>query len=497
MAKGFLGIEVSLSKLHFVYVEKAGRNLVVKKTGSRTLPVDMKTPGTFSRQLKAILSEEKISVRGLWVTINRKEAPISHKKFPSLPPKELQETVEGDIEKIPLFFDRDFDFVYQSTDIDKQRCEVTVAAADQNLLDSIIKESQQAEVPLRGIDIAPLNLPCCFPELIKEGAKLVYLIVNENSSSLIIHNGKRFEMVYNIGVGTADLFESKSVEVRMAAYDNWIKELKRVIRSYLVTAKDEAVQEIRLVWDSEHHVDSLEDKLSTELPIKVQTLKIESLKNVRVTGDAPFNSIYFLALAPVACVLRKIKPHFAQDYFLRSVRVKRFLHKSIAATAILVVALIGICVTNYTYYSAQKEYTQWKIDALNEKIAVLEKQAQPLRLQEAQYQEVMENLFKQATFVKMLNRVPWSMVLGSVASELPNDLALTSFKFFETGNATFAAETFQMETIAEFLRRIDESKVLENGKFDYLREEQKNKQKVLAFGIQAQLKGLQDEDTDH
>ena len=496
MARGYLGIEISTSKLRYSYIEKSVRGLLLKKTGTHTLPLDVTAPSALSRHIQAIIDEEKLAVQGIFVTLSRKEAPVNHKKFPPLPLKDLHDVIEGDIEKIPLFFDRDFDFYYQAADLDKRGNEVTFAAVDQRLIKCIIEESRKTGVPLQGLDISPLNLPLCFPDLTANGQKAVFLVVNEDATILFVHNGKTFEMFYSISLGTMALFESKSVESRVLSYENWIKELKRVLRSYLLNTKDQLVENIWLIWDSEGHLDRLENRLSKELSVNVRNLTLEQLSAVRNDTGSKINPIFLLSLAPLVCFLKKIKTPFSYEYFLRGMRVAKFLKKSIIAAAVLVLALFGICFLNYVDYSAQKEFLGWKIAAMDQKISELDRIAQPLREQELKYQELMDNLLRQASFVRMLTRVPWSTVLGSVASELPKDLALTSFKFFESGEATFSAKTFEMETIAEFLRRIDESVVLEKGKFDFLREDKLEKQKILDFGIQAHLKALEDETVD-
>jgi len=496
MARGYLGIEICTSKLRYSYVEKRGKGIVLKKTGMHTLPLDVTAPSALSRHIQAIIDEEKLTVHSIFVTLSRKEAPVNHKKFPSLPLKELYDVVEGDIEKIPLFFDREFDFYYQATDLDKRGNEVTFGAVDQRLIKCIIEESRKTTVNLQGIDIAPLNLPVCFPDLTANNQKAVFLIVNEDATILFVHNGKAFEMFYTINVGTLALFESKSVESRVLSYENWIKELKRVLRSYLLNSKDQLVENVWLMWDMEGHVDRLENRLAKELSLNVRVLSLEQMTGVRNDTGNKINPIFLLSLAPLVCFLKKVRTPFSSEYFMRGIRVAKFLRKSLVAAAILALALSSICFLNYVEYTANKQYLDWRIEEMDKKISELDRMAQPLREQEQKYQEVMDNLLKQANFVNALNRVPWSTVLGSVASELPEDLALTSFKFFETGEATFAAKTFEMETIAEFLRRIDESVVLEKGKFDFLREDKFEKQKILDFGIQAQLKALENESVD-
>jgi hypothetical protein len=94
-----------------------------------------------------------------------------------------------------------------------------------------------------------------------------------------------------------------------------------------------------------------------------------------------------------------------------------------------------------------------------------------------------------------VNRVSWSEVLAIVASEMPVDLALTDFKFSESGVATIKGQAFEMESVSELIRRTEASQFLERGKFDFLRERNVDDMNFYEFGIFANLK-KQEEPSD-
>ena len=79
-----------------------------------------------------------------------------------------------------------------------------------------------------------------------------------------------------------------------------------------------------------------------------------------------------------------------------------------------------------------------------------------------------------------------------VAKELPDDMALTSFKFSEAGTAQIEGTTLQMEGISELMRRVETSSILQNGRFDYLTEKEFEEQKYFQFGIMARLRDLRE-----
>jgi Tfp pilus assembly protein PilN len=99
-----------------------------------------------------------------------------------------------------------------------------------------------------------------------------------------------------------------------------------------------------------------------------------------------------------------------------------------------------------------------------------------------------QELLFQATYVQLLKKMSWSEALSVVASELPHELALTSFKVDESGQVTFTGEAYRMESIAKLLRTIETSSILDQGQFSYLTQEVQENKKVYSFGILAEIK---------
>jgi len=92
--------------------------------------------------------------------------------------------------------------------------------------------------------------------------------------------------------------------------------------------------------------------------------------------------------------------------------------------------------------------------------------------------------------------VSWSQVLAVVSQEHPDDLALTSFKFSESGGASIIGQAFAMESIANLMRQIEDSAILEKGRFDFLKERELKEVNYYDFGLTAQLKKKKEEQDD-
>jgi Tfp pilus assembly protein PilN len=125
---------------------------------------------------------------------------------------------------------------------------------------------------------------------------------------------------------------------------------------------------------------------------------------------------------------------------------------------------------------------------ITKELKSLEKENQKLMRRYHDYLAIRQKLLDQATCVNQLNRVPWSQVFAIFSQELPEELALNSFKFSESGKAVIKGDAFSMDSIAALIRRIEDSLILEQGKFDFLTEKKYEESKYFSFGILAQLK---------
>jgi hypothetical protein len=113
---------------------------------------------------------------------------------------------------------------------------------------------------------------------------------------------------------------------------------------------------------------------------------------------------------------------------------------------------------------------QTKIAETQAQADELKNSAADLYRQRDEYRAVREGLLAQANFVKSLNRVSWTQVLSVMSEEMPDKLRLTTFKFNHSGNVSFFGESLAIETVAELLRRVNNSSILQNGKFDFMSE---------------------------
>ncbi|MBL8013895.1 MAG: PilN domain-containing protein [Candidatus Omnitrophica bacterium] len=192
--------------------------------------------------------------------------------------------------------------------------------------------------------------------------------------------------------------------------------------------------------------------------------------------------------------IEKIKEQFALNHFFRAMNVQRYVLRSVLLTLIFIgIVGAGLGIKAWEFYS-QTEQIKKDTQAIAAEKQQLKESSQDLYRQRDDFMRVRQGLLDQATFVKNLNRVSWSEVLAVVSEEMPKDLALTSFKFNESGEVSFFGDALDVEVIAELIRKIDTSAILQNGKFDFLSEKVIEKTKIYNFGILAQLQKKASED---
>ena len=125
---------------------------------------------------------------------------------------------------------------------------------------------------------------------------------------------------------------------------------------------------------------------------------------------------------------------------------------------------------------------------LTDRIAALEKQTVGLKRERTSYLDVRNRLLKQATFVRRLNRVSSSEIFGHIVSALPEDISLLSFELAESGKVGLKGSTLKIDTLAEFIRKINAIAYFEDVKFDFLREKEIKGRRIVEFDIYTKLR---------
>ncbi len=487
MTKGFLTIELTPSKIRYMYLNRDGRGYKVLKTGVELHTLNVLTAGGLARSLQDLIKKEAMAPQRLFITLCLQENYIRQVQMPKMNLHELEEAITAEIEKYPVLNNRKFDYIYNASYYSKDKGNVVFAGVEQSVLNYIFSECRKVGIPFQHLEIAPLNVKELLPLIEPSAESQVILVVHDQISYLSIIRGRQCRLLYKAGIGIEHLYPHHNDKVNETILFNLIGELQRVLKAYLSQHKIEKLAKIWLVWDQDGAA-GLEQAMTGQLGLDVEVLSLSRLAKFQKNLDQKSsNPIYVLSATPAIIHLENIKEQFPLNHFFRAVHFKRYIFKLIAG-ALLVLGLAGylLGMKSFEYYQKQRAIKA-QISEVTNTIANLKTATQELYRKRDEYLIVRQGLLDQANYIKTLNRVSWSEVLSVFSKEMPKDMALTSFKFNETGNVSFIGESLEVETVAELIRRMDDSAILEQGKFDFLTEKKVEEQKIFGFGILAQL----------
>lgn len=497
MAYKILALEINDETLRYVCLEKNRKQWRVVSAGLSEGEVDICQSGSLTRAVNGILAREKIFPQKLFISVSRKDTFIHQIIIPRMSGKEIEEVVLNEIEKNPVFSNKAFDFIYKVFPHKRDQQKVLFAALPQETINAIIKEITATRLSCHDLEVTPLNLKELIPDLGGQtesgGPEAVFglVVVHQNCTHFTIFDRSSYKVIYKIPVGMANLAASGVLlpdELR-----TFISQLHRIVKSFAGEHRSAPVAALWAVWDSEQ-AENLDKLLSDQLGLKVARLNLSVMQNFVLSDDNQLNPVYMLALTPVFHHIARTQTVFPLDHFLRSMHVARYARRSALGAAVLAAALVFIYAGFHLFIDREVASTQSETLEVQVEIQDLKRKTGDIYSLYELYRQTRERLLQQATYVRDLNRVSWSQVLAIVSTEMPGDLALTSFSFKEGGQAAIKGESYQMETISDLIRKIDTSSILQKGSFNYLKEreiirrESGENDKFYQFGITARLR---------
>ncbi len=498
MKKGILSIDIADSALRYVYAEKRNKEYCVLKAGKAAVGVDLSVEGNLAQAINNLIVEKQIYVDSVYLTISRSDSIVHQVTLPALSHKEMQEVVSSEIERLPSFQKGKFEFIYKRYPAAKGKNKVVFAAVNRQFLKGSLKEIDDLKLLLRNVEVSPLNLKEIAPLIqtadnYATSCDAIFYLDEKEAYFSIIEDGK-YKLVYKLSSGIQQYVLAASQEAKERVIAAWVAELKRVLRSYGLEKGNKEVGRMALIWDQEQIPDLGHIMRNAVADIDVIVPFLNKITNIAVEGEHNVNPIYVLALMPIIARANRLKLDFPSDHFIKLFQVKKYLVK--VSVVALAVAGSALLVFGTHSYNLSQKITSLKKETkiLRSTIKARKKEEGMLLAKRKEYEATKEQVLAQATYVKQLNRVSWAQVFSIVSAELPQDIALTSFKFSESGRASIKGQAFTMEPIAELIRRIDDSTILQKGKFDFLREKEVEDKKLYNFGIFAKLREAEKKD---
>lgn len=476
--KNLLSIEIRDKSICYVYLKEDRKSeLVVDE-----LPLEEISPVAISDLINKLIKEKGFSPSCIFFSLFRKDILIHQLTLPKMTREEAEEVILGEIEKVPAFSEREYEYVYSLFNLDEKRIRIIFSAVPREIIEAIIEGTKATKIPLEGIEIAPLNILNLLYSLSDNKTDEALIVLDDKVSYVMISFKKECRIFYVAGVGLEDFFFKGKID--NLTFVNWIEELKRIFKSYCIEYKKEDIDKIWLIWD-EDRAPLLNQLLTKEIKKEVKKIEIAKLINI---SQEEFNSIYLGTVAPVISYLRNYSSEFHFERFLREIKLQKVIKKG-GLFLLIYLAVVGFILGN-VILAFQLNITKEKkrLKELENKIKTLEKETATLKKRRDEYLRIKENLLRQAFYVRKLNRISWSKVFGEIAENLPDDVSLSSFSVSESGRVNFNGEIFCIEAVSELMHKINHLSVLENPRFEFLRESKMEGKRIFKFSVSAELR---------
>ncbi|OQX79901.1 MAG: hypothetical protein B6D56_06170 [Candidatus Omnitrophica bacterium 4484_70.1] len=471
-----LSIGISNQEIYYALLKK--KELLLGKASLSEF-----TSSAFAQLIEKIIEENNITPSKIFFSIFRDDVLVHQLTLPKMSRTEAEEVILGEVEKIPSFSGKDFEYVYSLFDMGNKKSRVIFSSVFQNTIDTIIETAKSINISLENIEIVPLNILTLLYNLTPTSRDEALIVLDEKVSHVMIFFNQKCKLFYTAGVGISDFFFKGKVD--NLTFSNWIEELRRIFKSYCMEYKKEDVNRVWLVWD-EDKAPLLDQLLSQELGKEIKRIDVSALIDVSLKEE--FNPIYAGVVSPIISYLKNYRSEFHFERFLREIKIKRVVKKGVLFLSIYSLVVGGILGSLFFTFFTKTGKEKKNLERMEAKVKRLKKKTEELRRKRDEYKRIKERLLRQAFYVRQLNRIPWSRVFGEVAENLPEGIALSSFNVSESGKVEFKGEALKIDVIAKLMRRLEHLTVIEKPRFNFLREAKIEEKKIFNFGILANLK---------
>ncbi len=477
-----LGIEVGSKQIRYLVFSKKGRKCLVSNKGAVLLSGS--APSFMAHAVLSIISQEKIPFGDCYLTFLQDNMLSSQFILPRIPARELEEVVRGEIEKIPSFSAEDFYFTFSHRPFEDAKTKVIFSAVLKNAVDPLYSEAREKKSRFKRIELAPLNLlPLSYH--LHKGKDEAMIVVDDNATYVTVNSAKECKLLYSISSGKSTLYRDDKLD--SGEFLNWTEEIRRALKSYALSYNVLEVKDCWLVWDRDKP--GLEQQIEGKLGLRVKSLDITLFAGFAALAGSELNPRDCIAAAPIIAELNKYNSEFNFKGMMREQFLKDSKKKLIAAFAVYSLCVVAALGSVFLFYSKERGQIKQRLVDTRASIAELEIKTQALREKRDEAIRAKELLILQAGFVRELNRVSWSRVFGEVATELPAEVAFSSFQVSGTSSVTLRGEALDVASVAELVRRIDNSRVLYKASFDFLKEAKRKDESIyFTFGILASIR---------
>ena len=232
MAEEILGLEISLNHIRYVDVKRRKKELIVEKSGKVGLPAfSLSSPDDLTKAIKDIIAKEKIAPARICLTLSSEDIFIQQTTLPKIPEGELKSMIRSQIERIPKFANKEFDFAHAEFILEEYKLLVIFCALAHEHRDYYLEGVGRAGFPIESVQISPFNSLELFSSRLSKTAVEALVVLGDTTSRIMIFWQNECKMFFQMAVGKKDLYTPQQ-EIKKSVFLSWAEEMRRIVKSY-------------------------------------------------------------------------------------------------------------------------------------------------------------------------------------------------------------------------------------------------------------------------
>ncbi|MBN2483517.1 MAG: PilN domain-containing protein [Candidatus Omnitrophica bacterium] len=487
-----VNLEFSRTTIKCVCLQKKGSNLIV--TQAHTLEADCDVFNEENSEKVASLltdffRQHHIPLGQVYFSICHGDIVFQELTLPVMPTQEVHEAIKNEIERVPRFAAEEYHYSYQRYQPPgEDKVYVLSLAIPESVFAVPLGILKAAGCAIQGFDVVPLSV-LSLSEGLSAGKDVGVLVVCQQITYLLIMRDTICQRIYLANSGTNDLLQSKTSMLNEPALKLWLEEIRRILKYYEVE-QHSAFPQMYIVWDNER-APNLEKRLGAFLSQEV--LPLELSKTTTFSKKRNFLKLNQTYVPLVGMALASNAHHgFNLQRIWNKKKTGQYQRKIITFGVIYLVCTLLLGGRLMFFFSQRVNSLNTYQQGLARQIEELEKRTDKLRADRAQYEQLKENILKQATVISNLNRRSWAKTFATVAENIPQGVWLGSFMFSREGECKIEGKSFYLDTLADFMRALKKTGYFSEVKLDFTKERQVEGEDFVEFGMQMKVRIVQD-----
>ncbi len=478
-----VNLEFSRNTIKCVCLQKKGNGLVVSQAYSLPVPCDVfdeENSEKVTALLKTFFKQHRIPLQKVYFSLCHNDIVFQELTLPVMPDPEIHEAVKNEIERVPRFASEEYHYSYQSIhQRGENKIHILSLAMPQSVFEVPLRILKSAGCAIQGFDVVPLSV-LSLAEKVSSGENIGVLVVCEHITYFLIMRDNVCEKIYLANSGTDDLLQGEAAAVDQKALKLWLEEIHRILKFYEVE-QHRVSPRMYVVWDNERIADLLQHVGTL---VRQEVLPLEMPRSVQFSKRVNFLKLNHM-YAPLVGMGLPGGSHrrFNLERIWNKKKTHRYQRKIVICGAIYLICVGVLGARTMSFFSQKTHSLDFYRQELSRQIEDLEKRTDKLRAERAHYEQLKENILKQATVISNLNRRSWAKTFSRVGENIPEDVWLQSFTFNREGECELQGNSFHLESVADFMRTLEKTGYFSEVKLDFTKERQVEGQTLVEFGI--------------